>query len=156
VATVSGEASAEIAAPLGTCWGLLVDAGAYPGWYHTLDDVVVEETDDRGRPRTIRVRSDVGSLGSIRFSLQLAYEDHSRITATQVGRGEMVKDAATEWVLEPIEPRRTRATYTVSIASDGLKAAAAFRAVEGRVRSELIDGFVEALKARAERPDAVP
>ena len=154
MATVSGEASAEIAAPLATCWDLLVDAGSYPSWYHTLDEVVVEETDDQGRPRTIRVRSDVGSLGSIRFSLELAYEDQARITASQTGRGEMVKDAATEWVLEPIETQRTRATYTVSIASDGFKAATAFRAVEGRVRRELIDGFVDALKARAEQPDS--
>jgi Polyketide cyclase / dehydrase and lipid transport len=153
MATVTGKASDEIAAPLGTCWDLLVDAGAYPAWYGTLDEVVVEETDDQGRPRAIRVRSDVGSVGSIRFRLELTYEDHTRITATQTGHGDLVKDVATEWVLEAVGPRRTRATYRVSIASEGLRAAAAFRAAEGLVRRALIDGFVNALKARAEQPD---
>jgi uncharacterized protein YndB with AHSA1/START domain len=153
MARVSGEASREIAAPLQTCWDLLVDAAAYPDWYGTLDEVVVEETDDRGRPRTIHVRSDVDPVGSIRFRLELAYDDQTRINATQTGRGELAKDVATEWVLEPVEPRRTRASYRVSIASDGLKAAAAFRGAEGLVRRHLIDGFVEALKARAERSD---
>jgi polyketide cyclase/dehydrase/lipid transport protein len=152
MATVTGKASDEIAAPLGTCWDLLVDVGAYPSWYKTLNEVVVEDTDDQGRPRTMGVRVDVGPVGSVRFSLQLAYEDHARITGTQVGRGELVKDAATEWVLEPVGPHRTRASYRLSIGSDGLRAAAAFRAVEGRVRHDLIDGFVSALKARAERP----
>lgn len=152
MARVRGKASSEIDAPLQTCWDLLVDVVAYPSWYETLNEVVVEARDDQGRPRVIRVRSDVGSLGSIRFGLELTYEERARITATQTGSGQLVKDVATEWVLEPLGPARTRATYTVSIASDGLRAAAAFHAVEGRVRRDLIDGFVNALKARAERP----
>lgn len=153
MASVSGEASCEIAAPLETCWQLLLDVAAYPDWYDTLDEVVLEEADDRGRPRAIRVRSDVRPFGSIHFNLTMAYEDNTRITATQTGRGEMVKDVATEWVLEPVDPQRTRATYRVSVGSDGLIAAAAFRAAEALVRHDLIDGFVKALKARAERPD---
>ena len=153
MAKVSGEVTREIAAPLEVCWDLLVDAGAYPTWYRTLDEVVVEEKDDQGRPGTIGVRCDVGSVGSIRFRLELVYEDQRRITATQTGRGEMVKDAATEWVLEMVGPQQTRTTYRVSIGSDGLKAAAAFRGAEGLVRRHLIDGFGDALKARAEQSD---
>ena len=63
----------------------------------------------------------------------------------------MVKDAATEWLLEPIDPQRTQATYRVSMSSDGLRAAAAFRSAEALVRRHLIDGFADALKARAEQ-----
>jgi uncharacterized protein YndB with AHSA1/START domain len=150
MAKVTGDATREIAAPLDVCWDLLVDAAAYPSWYRTLDEVVVEGEDDLGRPRTIHVRCDVGHVGSIRFSLEVTYEERTRVTAAQTGHGEMVRDAATEWVLQPIEPRLTRARYRVSIASDGLKAAAAFRSAEGLVRRHLIDGFADALKTRAE------
>jgi uncharacterized protein YndB with AHSA1/START domain len=151
MASVTGEAAREIAAALETCWDLLVDAAAYPEWYGTLDEVVVEEADDQGRPRTIDVRSDIRTVGSIRFRAEVAYEHHTRMSVTQTGRGELVKDLATEWVVEPLGPQQTRATYRVSVASDGLKAAAAFRTAEGLVRRHLIDGFADALKARAER-----
>jgi hypothetical protein len=150
MASVTGEATREIAARLHTCWDLLVDAGAYPSWYGTLDEVIVEQSDSEGRPQTIDVRSDIRSVGSIRFRAELAYEHHTRVTATQTGRGELVKGLATEWVLEAVGPEQTRATYRVSVASDGLKAAAAFHAAEAVVRRYLIDGFVDALKTRAE------
>ena len=50
-------------------------------------------------------------MGSIRFRLELSYQTHSRITAAQTGRGDLVKDAATEWALEPIGAQQTRAIY---------------------------------------------
>lgn len=149
--TVFGEASTEIAADARTAWNLLVDAAAYPTWYETLDEVVVEQTDASGRPVTIDVRSDVPPLGSARFRLELAYTDGELLTATQVGPGSLVKDIRSEWRVEQLAPGRSRVTYRLQAGSDGLKAAAAFRAAEARVRRHLVDGFVAALRERAER-----
>ena len=134
------------------CWSLLADVVSYPQWYDTLDEVVVESHDDAGRAELVLVRSDVGApLGSIEFQLALAYVEPSVVTGRQVGRGSFVRDLANEWRLEPVSPRRTRATYTMSISSDGLLAAAAFRAAAALVRRDLIHGFTHALKVRAEQ-----
>lgn len=142
----------EIAAPSATCWTLLADVASYPQWYDTLDEVVIERRDEAGRADLVQVRSDVGGpLGSIEFQLALAYVEPSVLTGHQVGRGSFVKDVVSEWRLEPLGVRRTRVTYDMSISSDGVVAAAAFRAAAALVRRDLIDGFAHALKIRAER-----
>jgi ribosome-associated toxin RatA of RatAB toxin-antitoxin module len=148
--TVSGEATREVAADLDTCWNLIVDAADYPSWYDTLDEVVIERTDDQGRPRAIVVRSDVGRLGSVRARLELAYRDRASVTAKQVGRGDFIRDLKSEWHFEPLAPARTRVHYRLSATNDGMKAAIAFYAAEALVRRDLVEGFVAALQSRAE------
>lgn len=150
MATVTGESIRVVDADLDTCWRLLLDAAAYPEWYDTLDEVVVEQTDGDGRPRRVRVRADVGPLGSIRFNAELAYTERGSITGAQTGRGTLVKDVSYEWSLHPLAARRTEVRYRMSVASDGIRAAAAFRAAEALVRRDLIEGFTAALKRRAE------
>jgi ribosome-associated toxin RatA of RatAB toxin-antitoxin module len=151
VSTVSGESIVEVAAPLRTCWNLLLEVESYPHWYDTLDAVAVERRDDSGRPSVAFVRSDVGArLGSIEFRVALAYVEPTEVSARQVGEGSFVRDLAYDWRLEALGPDRTRVTYTLSVASAGMRAAAAFSTAAALVRRDLIDGFAHALKARAE------
>lgn len=152
MASVRGESTVEIAAPAATCWSLLLDVASYPHWYDTLDAVVVESRDDAGRARLVRMRSDVGPpLGSIEFRLSLTYVEPTAMAGRQVGTGSFVKELSSEWRLEEIGRRQTRVTYKVSVSSDGMLAAVAFRAAAALVRRDLIDGFTHALKARAEQ-----
>ena len=152
MARVRGQSIVEVAAPIATCWSLLVDAASYPQWYDTLDEVVVEGRDDTGRADLVLVRARVGApLGWVEFRLALAYREPILVEGHQVGTGSFVKDVASEWQLQPIDERRTRVTYTMSIASDGARAAAGFRAAAGLVRRDLIAGFTHALMVRAEQ-----
>ena len=152
MATVRGRSIVEVAAPSATCWSLLTDVASYPQWYDTLDEVVIESRDAAGRADLVQMRSDVGPpLGSIEFRLALAYVEPSLVSGHQVGRGSFVRDLVSEWRLAPVGLRRTRVTYEMSISSDGMLAAAAFRAAAALVRRDLIHGFTRALKVRAEQ-----
>lgn len=147
VGGIRGEATQEIGAGAQACFDALAAIEAYPEWYPLTDEVEVRERDAAGRPAVVEAVTDA-RVRRVRYVLRYSYDPPGRISASYV-EGDF-KDLQLAWTLEALGLERTRATLAlageVSWVLDRLIAP-----IRDKVRRELIDDAVAALKARVER-----
>lgn len=147
---VDGSHTVSVAASRDVCVAILLDAARYPEWYDTLDRIEVERIDAERRPLVVAVTVDAGPLGSIEFSLRQSYELPEAISGRQVGARGRIVNAGNRWTLRPTAAGATEVTYAFSADASGFAAKAALRAARPLVERDLIRGFAESLKRRAE------
>jgi uncharacterized protein YndB with AHSA1/START domain len=107
---LSGNASAEIDAPLEEVWAVLQDVSAAPGWQGGLDNVTALERDADGRPTLADSESDI-KVRRIKSRVRIRYEAPTRLSWTQE-HGDM-KSVEAVWELEDLGNERTRVRYTL-------------------------------------------
>jgi uncharacterized membrane protein len=147
MATVSGERSAEIAAPLERCYAIAADLERAPEWQTSLVSVEVLERDREGRPALVETVSDA-KVKTVRARLRFSY-DPLRGIACEQERGD-VKSLRGRWSFEDLGGGRTRATYALEVDPGRMLGMLLRGPAVDRVRAVLVDEPVAELKQRAE------
>jgi ribosome-associated toxin RatA of RatAB toxin-antitoxin module len=146
MATIRGERSAELPAPIDEVYAILVDVDDYPRWQPDVKSVNVLERDDQGRP----VLADITQDAKVRtISVRLRYTHHAprEISWRLDGKGD-VKAMDGSWRLEDLGNRRTRATYSLSV-DPGMALGLLLRGpVVHKVTDHVLDGTLQSLRAR--------
>jgi uncharacterized membrane protein len=147
MATIKGERSVEIEAPIDRCYEIAADIERAAGWQGSLQAVEVLERDDERRPALVETESDA-KVKRVRSVLRFSYEPPSAIRWVQE-KGE-TKSLTGSWSFEDLGDGRTRATYTLE-ADPGRMLGLLLRGpAEAKVRDFLVGNAAEGLKRRAE------
>jgi uncharacterized membrane protein len=147
MATIKGERSVEIEAPIDRCYEIAADIERAADWQGSLQDVEVLERDDERRPALVETESDA-KVKRVRSVLRFSYEPPSAIRWVQE-KGE-TKSLTGSWSFEDLGDGRTRATYTLE-ADPGRMLGLLLRGpAEAKVRDFLVGNAAEGLKRRAE------
>ncbi len=144
MARLSGSASIEIDASLERVWDEVRDVESTPEWQAGLDEMVVLERDDHGRPSLVRSETDA-KVRRIKTVVRFRYDPPTRLSWSQQ-QGDLSKlDGA--WLLEDLGSGRTRATYTL----DGDPGRVLGMLVRGPVQDNLRAMFVDARPGELKR-----
>jgi uncharacterized protein YndB with AHSA1/START domain len=128
MASLGGEASIEIDAPIEQVWAAVEDVMAAPEWQGGLDRMAALEHDEHGRPTLVETENDI-KVRRIKAHVRFRYDGPTRLSWTQE-KGDM-KSVEGAWELEDLGEARTRATFRLE-------------ADPGRVLGLVIRGPVEA------------
>jgi uncharacterized protein YndB with AHSA1/START domain len=110
---LSGSSSAEIDAPIGRCWAVVVDVADAPRWQNGLESVDVAERDEAGRALVCDIVNDA-KFTKVRARVRVSYDPPRRMAFTRV-ESDDVDELQASWELEELGPDRTRATYSLSV-----------------------------------------
>jgi hypothetical protein len=144
--SLSGERSAEIAAPVERCFVIASDIENAIVWMRALKDADVLKHGGDGRPALVDCVFDA-KVRDIRAQLSFTYEPPHRIAWRQE-KGDM-KSLTGSWTLEP-SGVHTRATYAL-VADPGFMLGMLLKGpAEAKVREFLLGGAADGLKAHAE------
>jgi uncharacterized membrane protein len=147
MATIKGERSVEIEAPIDRCYEIAADIEKAADWQGSLQDVEVLERDAERRPALVETESDA-KVKRVRSVLRFSYEPPSAIRWVQE-KGD-TKSLTGAWSFEDLGGARTRATYTLE-ADPGRMLGLLLRGpAETKVRDFLVGNAAEGLKRRAE------
>jgi uncharacterized membrane protein len=147
MATIKGERSVEIEAPIDRCYEIAADIERAADWQGSLRDVEVLERDAERRPALVETESDA-KVKRVRSVLRFSYEPPSAIRWVQE-KGD-TKSLTGAWSFEDLGGARTRATYTLE-ADPGRMLGLLLRGpAETKVRDFLVGNAAEGLKRRAE------
>ena len=147
MASIGGERTVEIDAPIERCYAIAADIDNAPSWQGSLRSVEVLERDAEGRAVLVNTRSDA-KVKEIRTRLRFSFEPPASIRWVQE-KGDM---SALEgaWQLEDLGDDRTRATYALA-ADPGRVLGMLLRGpAQDRIRDFLLGDAAEGLKRRAE------
>ena len=147
MATIRGERTVEIDAPIQRVFEVAADLERAPEWQHSLKALEVHERDGDRRATTVDTESDA-KVRTIRSRLRFAYDPPTAITWEQE-RGD-VKALHGWWRLEDLGAGRTRATYGLEVDPGRMLGMLLRGPAEGKVRDFLVGGAAEGLKERAE------
>jgi uncharacterized protein YndB with AHSA1/START domain len=112
MATIDGESTAEINAPIRQVWELVADVERAPQWQNGLKSLRTIALDRDARPIVCITENDA-KVRSIRSTIRFHYEPPTRLSWEQED-GDL-KSVVGSWVLEDLGDRRTRATYRVNV-----------------------------------------
>jgi len=110
---LSGSCRAEIPSAIKRCWALVADIERAPEWQRTLERVEVLERDEQGRPLICDTVSDA-KLTKVQCRIRMTYEAPRRLAWTQV-QSDDLESMEGSWLLEPLGPELTRATYSLAL-----------------------------------------
>jgi uncharacterized membrane protein len=147
MATVRGERTVEIEAPIARCYAIAADIERAPDWQAALVSASVVERDGSGRPALVDTDFDakVRRIGSrMRFS----YAPESEVTWRQE-RGD-VKAMHGSWRFEDLGGERTRATYSLEVDPGRILGLLLRGPTEAKVRDFLLGDAADGLKRQAE------
>ena len=145
--TLEASWTVDIDAPRDRVYEIAADIEGAPDWQGTLEDVEVLERDDQKRPLVVETVSDA-TVKKVRSRLRFGYDPPGGLSWEQE-KGEM-KWLTGEWVLEELDPGKTRATYALR-ADPGRMLGMLLRGpVEGKVKEMLTKIAAEGLKEQAE------
>ena len=145
--SITGEASAEIAAPIAEVWKVVEDVGSAPEWQDGLEDMDVLERDDDGRAALVISENDA-SVRKIRTTLRFSY-DEPREVAWEQEEGDL-KSLHGSWRLEEIGSDQTRATYSLEVDPGRMLGMLIRGPVESQLRKMLVNARPQELKAQVE------
>lgn len=145
---MGGSASAEIDAPIDAVWAVVEDVLSAPDWQGGLVAMSALETDGAGRPTLVETENDI-KVKHVKTEVRFAYDAPTRLSWTQV-KGDM-KSVEGSWLLEDLDGRRTRATYTLDSDPGRVLGMLIRGPVEGAIRAMLVNARPGELKARVER-----
>jgi uncharacterized membrane protein len=147
MATIKGERSVEIEAPIDRCYEIAADIERAPDWQGSLEEVEVLERDAERRPALVETESDA-KVKRVRSVLRFSYEPPAAIRWVQE-KGE-TKSLTGSWSFEDLGGGRTRATYALE-ADPGRVLGLLLRGpAEAKVRDFLVGNAADGLKRRAE------
>jgi carbon monoxide dehydrogenase subunit G len=129
MATLSGQSSAEIDAPLERVWELLADVEIAPQWQGGMNSVRALQRDEHGRATLCEVGADI-RVRTVTTQVRFDYSGAPRRLSWRQEKGDL-KSVAGSWELEDLGNGRTRATYRIAVDP-------------GRVLGMLVRGPVEA------------
>jgi ribosome-associated toxin RatA of RatAB toxin-antitoxin module len=112
MATLTGNSTAEIDAPIATVWALVEDVERSPEWQGGLKGMHALERDDDGRAILCETESDA-KVRTIKSTVRFEYDGPSTLRWTQE-KGEL-KSVDGSWELEDLGNDRTRATYSLEV-----------------------------------------
>jgi len=110
---LSGSSTVDIEAAIGSCWIVVQDVVGWPQWQHLLERVDVVERDDQGRPMTCDTVANA-HFTKVRCRVAVTYEPPRRIHWRSV-ESEDVDALQGSWLLDPLSPSMTRATYELAV-----------------------------------------
>ena len=147
MATITGERSVEIDAPIDRCYEIAADIERAHEWQSSLHHVDVVERDAERRPALVETESDA-KVKRVRSVLAFSYQPPTAIRWVQE-RGD-TKSLTGSWSFEDLGGGRTRATYTLE-ANPGRMLGLLLRGpAESKVRDFLVGDAADGLKRRAE------
>jgi carbon monoxide dehydrogenase subunit G len=147
MAHMGGTAGAEIDAPLDQVWEVVADVLTAPEWQGGLVSIAALEHDAEGRPTLVESESDI-KVRRVKTQVRFSYEPPTRLSWSQE-KGDL-KSVEGSWLLEDLDGRRTRATYTLD-ADPGRVLGMIIRGpVEAAARAMLVNARPGELKARIE------
>jgi hypothetical protein len=143
---IQGSASTEIAAPIETCWAVVLDLPAAPEWQSGLERLDVVETGDDGRPLIADTVTDA-KFRKVACRVRFSYDEPRRLSFTRISGDVKVMDGS--WELESLGPDRTRATYSMAVdpGRGGLMA----KPLEKALRPLIVGGRPEELAREVQR-----
>jgi uncharacterized membrane protein len=148
MASIKGERSVEIDAPIERCYEIAANIEGAPEWQGSLKDVEVLERDGERRPTLVETESDA-KVKNVRAVLRFSYEPPVAVRWTQE-KGD-TKSLHGSWTFADLGGGRTRATYALE-ADPGRMLGLLLRGpAEDKVRDFLLGDAAEGLKGRAER-----
>jgi hypothetical protein len=110
---LTGSSSAEIDAPISSCWAVVEDVAGAPRWQNGLDQVEVVEHDGAGRALVCDIVADA-KFTKVRARVRASYDPPRRLSFTRMASDD-VDALEASWKFEALGPERTRATYTLSV-----------------------------------------
>jgi uncharacterized membrane protein len=147
MATISGDRTVEIDAPIERCYEIAADIENAPDWQGSLKDVEVLERDGDRRALLVETESDA-KVKTVRAQLRFSYDPPTGIRWVQE-KGE-VKSLTGSWSFEDLGGGRTRATYALE-AEPGMMLGMLLRGpAEAKVRDFLVGNAADGLKQKAE------
>lgn len=141
--TISGSASIEIEAPIGTVYEAAADVEGSPRWQPEIKVAECRERDSDGGQVLVHMETDakVRRLGS---EMRFSYDAPTRISWTQE-QGDL-KAIDGSWELEDLGEGRTRVTYWLEV-DLGRKLGLLIRGpLVGVLRGQLVNTMPEKLK----------
>lgn len=110
--TLSGEATAEIEAPIERCWALVEDVAIAPEWQRGLEEMNVVERDGAGRGVICDSVID-GKIRMFHTRVQFSYEGPHRLAWEQI-RGDL-KSMRGSWEFADLGDGLTRVSYRLAL-----------------------------------------
>jgi ribosome-associated toxin RatA of RatAB toxin-antitoxin module len=110
--TLSGEATAEIDAPIERCWALVEDVSIAPEWQRGLEEMNVIERDAQGRGAICNSVID-GKIRLFHSRVRFSYDGPMKLAWEQL-HGDL-KSMRGSWDLADLGDGRTRATYRLEL-----------------------------------------
>ncbi len=144
---LTGNASAEIEAPLEQVWEVVADVLAAPQWQGGIDENRALEQDSEGRATLVETVSDI-KVRKLTARIRFHYEGPERLRWTQE-KGDM-KALEGAWELEALGPDRTRATYRLEADTGRVLGLVIRGPVEAATRAMFVNGRPKELKRRVE------
>jgi uncharacterized membrane protein len=139
------EHSVEIAAPIETCFGAIIDYETFPKWQGAVVDTEVLDWDKKGRGKRVRLFVDA-KVRKVDYTLDYRYEEPERIEWDFV-EGNGINGADGHYTFEDLGGGHTRATYKL-----GLEVGIPLPGpVARRAHNSTLKGSVDDLKREAER-----
>jgi uncharacterized membrane protein len=147
MATIDGESTAEIDAPIERVWELVQDVERAPEWQGGMKSLKGVERDRKNRVVMADVEVDA-KVRTLQSRLLFAYESPSRLSWEQ-DRGEL-KSVVGSWELSSLDGgARTKATYRVKV-DLGLLGVVIRGPIVGVLRTELAGARAGELKRAIE------
>ena len=147
MASIKGEKTVEIDAPIERCFDIAADIENAPDWQGSLKDVEVLEHDGDGRAELVETASDA-KVKTVKARLRFSYEQPTRITWVQE-KGE-TKSLNGWWDFEDLGGGRTRASYGLDVDPGRMLGMLVRGPVQDQVRNFLLGGAADGLKKQAE------
>jgi ribosome-associated toxin RatA of RatAB toxin-antitoxin module len=136
----------EVGAPPERCWEVVVDFERYPEWATRIKQVIVEDSDDTGRP--VRVTYRAGAMGrSTKYTLRYDYSDEPRQLSWVLEKGDVMRKLDGSYVFDAVDGDRTAVTYHLE--AELVLPLPGF--IKGRARSFILHTALRELKARVEQ-----
>lgn len=145
---LGGKAEAEIEAGVGRVWALLADVLAAPSWQSGVLSVSALDFDSEGRPSLVESQVDI-RVRHLTSQVRFTYQPETSLSWVQES-GDL-KSLRGEWMLEPLDRNRTRATFSIE-ADPGRLLGMMIRPVEGLVSSMLVEARPKELKQHFAAP----
>jgi carbon monoxide dehydrogenase subunit G len=147
MAHMGGTSSAEIDAPVEEVWAVVEDVLIAPEWQGGLVEVSALERDGEGRPTLVESVSDI-KVRRVKTQVRFSYEPPTRLSWVQE-KGDL-KSVEGSWVLEGLDGKRTRATYTLESDPGRVLGMVIRGPVEAAARAVLVNARPDELKERVE------
>jgi uncharacterized membrane protein len=147
MASLGGEASTEIDAPIDEVWPVVEDVASAPEWQDGLDSMEPLEHDGEGRVLVANSTTDA-KVRKVTTRVRFAYDEAAHRVAWHQEKGDL-KSLEGSWELEDLGGR-TRATYRLEGDPGRMLGMLIRGPVEDKLRDVLVGGRPGELKARVE------
>lgn len=145
---MTGNASAEIDAPLDEVWALIEDVASSPEWQDGLEALTPLQRDEQGRPTLVETESDA-RVRRVKARVRFSYAEAPTRLSWRQEKGDL-KSMLGSWTLEDLGGGRTRATYALELDPGRVLGMLVRGPAEDVVRNVLVNSRPGELKARVE------